>query len=148
MNKRKRKKWLKENNLYVNPKDIWNLDVTIAEFILPRLKLFKKKTISYPGYGEMDTPEKWDEALDKMILAFEYILDDDWWIDNPEYDYTDGLHMKFEPCENSKFHELIVEEEDWVKDIEKNKRKEEQRRQNVIDEGLQLFAKYYRHLWD
>lgn len=148
MNKRKRKKWLKENNLYVNPKDIWNLDVSIAEFILPRLKLFKKKIISYPGYGEMDTPEKWDKALDKMILAFEYILDDDWWINNPKYDYTDGLHMKFEPCEDNKLHKLIIDKEDWVKEIENNKKQEEERRQNVIDEGLQLFAKYYRDLWD
>lgn len=147
MNKRKRKKWLKENNLYINPKDIWNLDITIAEFVLPRLRLFKKKNIGYPGRGEMDTPEKWDEALDKMIVAFEYILDDDWWFNNPKYDYTSGIHISSKPCKNNKFSELIIEKEDWIKEIENNKRKEEQRRYNVINDGLQLFAKFFRSLW-
>ena len=41
MNKKQkqRKKWLKRRGLYISPRDTWNLDTTIAEFILPRLKL-------------------------------------------------------------------------------------------------------------
>ena len=67
MNKRTRKKWLKEQGLYVNPKETWNLDYTIAKFVLPRLKLFKKLNNGYPGREGMETKEKWDEALNKMI---------------------------------------------------------------------------------
>lgn len=94
MNKRTRKKWSKKHNTFVNLKDTWNLNSTIAEFVLPRLKLFKKVSNSYPGQGEVDTPEKWNSCLDKMILAFEYVLsEDNWWIDDPRYDYTDGLHL-------------------------------------------------------
>ena len=72
----------------------------------------------------MDTPEKWDKTLDKMILAFEYILDDDWWINNPKYDYTDGLHIKSEPYEDNKLHKLIIDEEDLVKEIKYRKKKD------------------------
>ena len=90
MNKKQkqRKKWLKRRGLYISPRDTWNLDTTIAEFILPRLKLFKKLNNGYPGKEEMDTPEKWDEALDKMILAFQYLKDwEYWWFNDPKYDY-------------------------------------------------------------
>ena len=33
MNKRQRKKYLKEKGLYVMNKELWNLDYTIAEWI-------------------------------------------------------------------------------------------------------------------
>lgn len=64
MNKRTRKKWLKKQGLYVNPKELWSLDCNIAKYVLPRLKMYKKLTIAYPGY---------DEALDKMIWSFEQV---------------------------------------------------------------------------
>ena len=76
MNKRVHKKQLKKQGLYVNPKETWNLDYTIAKFVLPRLKLFKKLNNGYPGYGEANTPEKWDALLDKIIWSFEQIAND------------------------------------------------------------------------
>ena len=133
MNNRQRKKWLKKHRLYVNPKETWSLDVTLAKYIIPRLKKFKELENGYPGRGEMDTPEKWDEALDKMIQAFEYVIDlDEYWIDDPRYDYTDIMFGK-----NKEFYEKIKE----------NKRSEDIRRLAAINEGLQLFAKYYMSLW-
>lgn len=133
MNNRQRKKWLKQQGLYVNPKETWSLDVNLAKYIIPRLKKFKKLNNGYPGIGEMNTPEKWDEALDKMIQAFEYVIDlDEYWIDDPKYDYTDIMFGK-----NKEFYEKIKE----------NKITEDIRRLAAIDEGLQLFAKYYMSLW-
>ena len=38
MNKRQRKKWLKQHKKYINPRETWSLDVTIANFVYPRLK--------------------------------------------------------------------------------------------------------------
>ena len=38
MNNRQRKKWLKKQDLYVNPKETWSLDITFAKYIVPRLK--------------------------------------------------------------------------------------------------------------
>lgn len=48
--------------------DTWSLDMTISSFIVPRLKRFKEKTNGYPGNF---TEKTWNEALDKMIFAFE-----------------------------------------------------------------------------
>ena len=62
--------------------DTWNLNNTMAHFILPRLKRFKEITICYPMNLTM---EEWNAILDKMIFAFEYyhrdLLDDDRSID-------------------------------------------------------------------
>lgn len=62
------------NPLYnkFNPKELWNLDITIAKFILPRLKAFKKCAAGYPGDL---TEKKWQKMLDKMIFTFEYHAD-------------------------------------------------------------------------
>jgi hypothetical protein len=65
----------------ISSDETWNLDVTIAEFILPRLKLFKELTEGYPGEleklyrkeGEDKAVEKWNEILDEMIYSFEKI---------------------------------------------------------------------------
>ena len=69
MNNRQRKKWLKQHNKYVNPSECWDLYYTIAEFVLPRLKKFKKDNIGYPSYCEMNSFDKWNEALDKKVLV-------------------------------------------------------------------------------
>lgn len=129
MNKRKRKKWLRQHNKYVNPRECWCLDTTIANFVLPRLKVFKKDNNGYPGYGDADTPEKWDVILDKMIQAFEYVIaSDDWWLYDQRYDYLDCPYEKRDEIE----HNCITENN---------------RRQVVIKEGLQLFAEYFQQLW-
>ena len=85
--------------------ETWNLDYTIASFILPRLKRFKQVANCYPGNM---TLEEWEDILDKMIDAFE-------------------IKVK----ENG---------ESWTS-------KEEKTKCQKIQEGLDLFAKYYFHLW-
>lgn len=148
MNNRQRKKWQKKYGTYINPKEIWNLDYTIAEFVLPRLKMFKNKSIGDPGCDGIDTREKWNATLDKMILAFEYLLDDNWWIGDPEYDFSDGLHVGYEKDNKTGgFHKVVISEDDWVKEVSQKRDEEEQRRKQVIDEGLQLFAEWFRYLW-
>ena len=52
--------------------EIWNLDNTIAFFILPRLKRFRKKTHSYPT--NFKSLKKWKKTLKKIIIAFELLL--------------------------------------------------------------------------
>lgn len=97
MNNRQRKKYLKKKGLYVNPKETWCLDYRLAEYIIPRLKLFKKLNNGYPGRDEMDTPEKWDIAIDKMITAFQLVID------------TDDLHDRYWP--NNTFNKSLWEED-------------------------------------
>jgi hypothetical protein len=74
MNKRQKKKHgiptFKDN-------EVWNLDITLANYILPRLKRFKKVNVnSHPV--DLSSLEEWHEIIDKMIWSFERIINDDW----------------------------------------------------------------------
>jgi hypothetical protein len=51
--------------------EIWNLHITISEFVLPRLKEFKAQQ---PQYVELDDLYS---SLDQMISAFQEIANDD-----------------------------------------------------------------------
>lgn len=71
--------------------DTWSLQFTISKFILPRLKYFKKVNNGIPNkiyekYKDLNrtvdentkiTFEEWNKKLDKMILAFETIINED-----------------------------------------------------------------------
>lgn len=145
MRQRTRKKWLKKHGQYIAPKELWNLDYTVAKFVLPRLIKFKENSLGFPGYDEADTMDKWQDILKKMITAFEYIVtDDNWWVDNPRYDYSDGIHIEIDKDKKTLFHFRI---DDWAKEIENNRDTEQDRRNEAIKEGLELFSKYFRHLW-
>ena len=62
MKKRQRKKWLKKHGKYVPYSDLWSLDITIANFVLPRIKKFKKENIGYPVW------KKWIRLKSGMKL--------------------------------------------------------------------------------
>ena len=85
----------------VSPDETWNLDETIAMFVLPRLKMFRNDTIGYPC--ELKSIEEWHGILDRMIDSF-------------------GLM-----CEQKTSYE---EDE-----------------QSRIEEGLDLFRKWFHALW-
>lgn len=94
---KKLRKQLKKNGF--DKSECWNLHITIAQFILPRLKYFKKNTNSYPN---TDVGFKgWKKILNKMIKSFKHIIKDD-----------------------------ISNEDEYKK----------------VQEGLDLFAKYYNDL--
>lgn len=83
--------------------ETWNLDYQISDFILPRLQRFKEIAQAYPSC--FDSIEQWHEQLDKMILAFKMMTDED-------------------------------------NDFQFDEQAEE-----IIQEGLAAFTKYYRGLW-
>jgi hypothetical protein len=112
--------------------DLWNLDVTLAEFIYPRVKAFRDKYAKNPFYEKPKdlsdqeiglpvrdgsgnftvqtyTEKEWLEVLDKIVFAFERTA--------KEFDCS------LPPLEAE----------------------EEQRR---VAEGLQLFVRHLHHLWD
>ena len=57
-----------------SPDELWNLDMTIVEFTLPRLKEFAKMTGGYPV--EFTDRNDWYTILGKMIKAFELYSED------------------------------------------------------------------------
>lgn len=64
----KRRKIKKYNTRKYSPTQLWNLDYYLAKHIYYALKQFKAmERHGYPGCYGADTPEKWEEILDKMI---------------------------------------------------------------------------------
>ena len=59
--------------------EMWSLDCTIAEFIAPRLKVFKEQAAEIGDHPVNITSEKWQEILSQMIEGFELYSDHfDW----------------------------------------------------------------------
>jgi len=70
--KEKAKVWEQQRNVReCDDSELWNLDITIARFILPRLKRFKKIKQGHPATL---TEQQWDKCLQKMIVAFALVL--------------------------------------------------------------------------
>lgn len=113
----------------IDKNDTWSMDYTLGLIILPMLKQLKATKHGYPvGLTE----KKWDAILDKMIWSFEQVVtgyeDSQFWIVKPELE-LDGS-------------EVI-----WKVEGKLDKRGMKRHHQK-IDEGLELFGKYYRYLWD
>lgn len=133
MNKRQRKKYAKKKGTYVSNKETWSLDYTIAEWILPRLKLYKKLTNGFPPidrevYSKTKefkniTFEDWQNILNEIILGFEQILID-------PLDVAIDKNLEFKNKTDSKTYEDICNE-----------------RQEKIERGLDLFKYYIQDLW-
>lgn len=67
MNKRQKKKYGMQ---IIKPSEVWSLKYTLACYILPRLKLFKKENVnSYPQ--DFSSLEEWHIVIDKMIFSME-----------------------------------------------------------------------------
>ena len=88
----------------IDPEDTWNLFHTLALIIHPSLKLFKEESFCHPIINDDGNDLKdWNAILDKMIFAFEKLIEDDLYDD--------------------------------------------QKIDDKIQEGLNLFAEYFRALW-
>lgn len=52
--------------------ETWNLDLTIAKFVLPRLESFKESFMGYPGF--LKNEDEWKAILEKCVRHFVCIL--------------------------------------------------------------------------
>ena len=153
--------------------DSWSMDHTLAHIILPALLQLKASKMGVPvefadvGGADYDSQQsfdfykethnecfdlackRWDEILDKMIWSFQQLAMDDY-----EEQYHHGTpEYSWEPSEPF-VNPMTGNKEDTFQMVDKNPqehwtdyegmRLHEQR----IQEGLELFGKYYRHLWD
>lgn len=92
----------------------------------------------------------WDEVLNKMIWSFEQILKDEY--DNkyhhgrPKFDWVKSGQQMFNPMTNKM--------EDTFQMVDKNPDEHwydhvgHRLHEDRIQEGIDLFAKYFRNLWD
>lgn len=95
------------------PSETWDLDKTIAAFILPRLAYFRDNIEGIPNYcceydaemhllNEDEAIKRWEADLDKMILAFALILKDEYIVRPEEKDnqVKEGLMLFAEHFED------------------------------------------------
>lgn len=146
--------------------DTWSMDHSLSPIILPMLKQLKATKHGYGMIEDEDVPKEmrsiyalsreayeWDGnaekryewVLDEMIFAFEHIVDDSW-----EDAFRSGkFDHKSVPCkwdENGKPTLYFFEEgpnHTYQCDYEGINKVNER-----INNGLRLFGKYFRSLWD
>ena len=138
--------------------DTWNMNDTLAHIILPMLKQLKATKHGSQFVDDEDVPVhmrhgdpegydnwvhyKWDWVLNEIIWAFEQELNDDWEAQfthgTPVYVDEEVEHEKYGTCYTFK----QTNPDYWV-DREGIKAYNER-----INNGIRLFGKYYRGLWD
>ena len=154
--------------------DTWNLDGTLAKIIYPALLQLKATKHGVPSefgdvggeaYGQQgsfefyeetndwafqESQKKWDEVLDKMIWSFQQIAEVDYDTKyhhgTSEYEWVESSTLYANPISGKmeKTYQMIDKnpDEHWY-DFVGHQLHEER-----IQEGLNLFGKYYRSLWD
>ena len=144
--------------IHIDPWDAWSLEHTLSPIILPILKELKRVKHGAPFIDDEDVPkkirvgakgtgnpevhklfedndytffERYDYVLDEMIWTFEQLCMDDH--EAPFYDHTESR-----------------KEKDLNKSVRKIKvdHKGLKAHNARIANGLRLFGKYYRALWD
>lgn len=156
----------KVNYIHIDPWDTWSMDSTLSPIILPMLKQLKATKHGAPFVDDEDVPPKLrdnrdtkykgnvdpdlhkisDDVDPEFFKRFDYILDEMIWTfeqlsdwDNDKQFYT---HMtKTEGWENGKDIDKSIRD---IKVDHKGLKAHNDR----IDNGLRLFGKYYRSLWD
>lgn len=147
--------------------DTWSMDHTLAKIVVPMLKQLKEtkhgipcefaevggedyiRQMSFGFYSEEvgslfenHAERRWNEVLDKMIWSFEQIILDE---TNDVYwePYWEDMDPSEEVPENSVYNQLKMEHP--RKKINNQKYDEYYKK---LQEGYELFGKYYRNLWD
>jgi hypothetical protein len=145
--------------------DHWNANDTLALIILPVLIQLRNDLNGFAFVEDEDVPEnlrstnapeltdkekncgswnnnaekRWHYVLDEIIWAFEQIVKDD-----SMEQFTKGqLKWELKEIENSDNKQIVFDETNYKFDEDGYKKHEER-----INNGLKLFGKYYRNLWD
>lgn len=82
----------------ISDKELRNLNYTIIDWLVPRLKAFKEQTTSY---------EEWDIILDKIILGLEAYKAERPWDENISMQENLDQDMAFYAQANSDFEEAM-----------------------------------------
>lgn len=124
--------------------DTWSMDSTLARIILPMLRQLKATSIGVPQVDNKDLPKELhkNESLEDQVKRWDYVIDEMIWAFEQVYD-PKGEGEFFDDSE-------VDKSEDLMSQIGKLKYDEKGLRAYYkrIDNGLLLFGKYFRALWD
>jgi hypothetical protein len=151
--------------------DTWSMDSTLTPIILPMLRQLRKDKHGAPNTDDEDVPvnlrsttksaqkakkeswdsdgnhfKRWDWIMDEMIWAFEQLADDSW----EEQYFTGKSDIVWVPSKelDAKGRPLTYEMKKGPGDTRKYDKKGYAKHSARIDNGLRLFGKYFRALWD
>jgi hypothetical protein len=154
--------WLQERKqrvtyVHIDNYDVWSMDHTLALIILPMLKKLKEQKHGYGWIDDRDVPREmrsyarsarkgltnsydWDNHAE---LRYEWMLNELIWTFTQLCDDQDGEGQFFDHTESSK-------EKDFAKSMKKLKvdRAGLDAHHKRIENGLRLFGRYFRTLWD
>ena len=144
--------------IHIDPWDAWSLEHTLSPIILPILQELKRVKNGAPfiadedvpknlrvgakGTGNSDVHKLFDDGDNTFFERYDYILDEMIWtftqlsMDDHEAPFYDHTESSKEPDLNKSVRKLKVD------------RKGLAAHNARINNGLRLFGKYYRHLWD
>ena len=142
--------------VHIDNYDVWGMDHTLALIILPMLKKLKAQKHGYGFIDDADVPKElrstaraarqgiknqwdWDNyaearyswMMDELIWTFEQLCDDD-----NEAQFFDHTESSKEKDFNRSMQKLKVDKAGL------------EAHQKRIENGLRLFGKYFRTLWD
>lgn len=165
----------RKTNVSLDTYDTWNLDHTLALIIYPALLQLKALKHGIPSelvndvggedYVAQDSfdfykethqeswdiaAKRWDEVLDKMIWSFRQLCIDDYGDlyhhGSSDFDFVETAKLYPNPVTGvpEPTYQMVDKDPDshWF-DAEGHQLHEDR-----IQEGLELFGKYYRSLWD
>lgn len=142
-------------DIVIHNYDTWNMDHTLALLIVPLLKQLRDTKHGAPNVDNEDVPiplrtpeedvlrykevgatdenffKRWDWVMDEMIWTFEQVIDDygtDQFYDHSECNPDDSIE---ESAKKLKIDRVGLQKHD-----------------ERVTNGLRLFGKYYRSLWD
>lgn len=166
---------LRKIDVKIDGFDVWSLDHTLANIIYPALILLKKNKhgvpheivndvggdtndsqFSFDFYTEShddafhEACKRWDVILDKMIWSFEQLVKEDYdslyHHGSTNYSFVKSTQKYPDPVTGKleSTYQMVDNNPDqhWY-DAEGHQLHEDR-----IREGLELFGKYYRALWD
>ena len=108
-----------------------------AKWVLPRLKKLNEIKKTFPSnINDIKDNEEWTKIIDKIIWSFEHLHDE------PDVIYPDDYNRSV----------LVKEYEDGSREyINQDERKPDfsaiHEHRKKVQEGIDLFAKYYTDLW-
>ena len=103
--------------------EVWNLDLTIAKFVLPRIERLKKTFAGYPGF--LKNENEWKEILEKICKAFRLYIN----CDNDCIEDLRTINLLHGDDKPDELEKILKDHEDY-------------------EEGMNLFFKYWKWLGD
>jgi hypothetical protein len=145
----------------IDPWDTWNMNDTLAMIIVPMIKQLKATQHGAPFVDDKDVPKelrstnaepkenewdldsnhfkRWEWVMDEMIWAFEQLNDND----NDAQFHSGESDIQFIKRDNGMSEMVKGPNDTHVFDM-----KAYQKHNKRIDNGIRLFGRYYRGLWD